>query len=183
MAIIILEIRTLVKTLLSFILCVLLAGCATPYKNNGIMGGYDETILAPNIFRVSFKGNGYTSMERAKDFALLRCADVVIEKGFKFFIITDETTYNKHMTIYTPEETNTKYAIETNGYITGEDSFNVKTKASTTTYSIPGSAFDITKPRVSLIVVAFKDQQQAQQGAFDATFLKKSIKNKYGIKE
>ncbi len=49
-----------------------LSGCATSYQQRGFAGGYSETQLAPDVFRVNFEGNGYTSSERAQDFALLR---------------------------------------------------------------------------------------------------------------
>ena len=40
-------------------LCVaVLAGCATAYQPEGLTGGFDETQLDRNVFRVSFKGNG-----------------------------------------------------------------------------------------------------------------------------
>ena len=62
-------------------------GCATPYQESGFSGGYKETRLKKNVFRVSFKGNSFTDKRRASDFALLRCAEVTLEKGFRFFVI------------------------------------------------------------------------------------------------
>jgi hypothetical protein len=38
---------------------------------------------------LTFKGNGYTSRERATDFNLLRCAEVCLENGYKYFVIVD----------------------------------------------------------------------------------------------
>jgi hypothetical protein len=59
---------------------VFLSGC-TPYKSNGIMGGYTDTQLAPDVFRIGFQGNGYTSTDRTQDFALLRAADLAIKQS------------------------------------------------------------------------------------------------------
>ena len=64
-------------------------GCATTYKELGRSGGYHEIQLDENIFKVTFSGNGYTSMEMAKDFALLRSAELTIEKGYKYFSLID----------------------------------------------------------------------------------------------
>ena len=49
-----------------------LSGCATGYPSSGFSGGFEETALAPNIYRVEFSGNGYTSSTRAEELALLR---------------------------------------------------------------------------------------------------------------
>ena len=46
--------------------------CATTYQSEGLTGGFSETQLDENIFRVTFYGNGYTGKERVTDFALLR---------------------------------------------------------------------------------------------------------------
>ncbi len=68
-----------------------LSGCATSYQQKGFTGGYSETQLAPDVFRVNFQGNGYTSSERAQDFALLRAAELSLERGFRYFALLDET--------------------------------------------------------------------------------------------
>ena len=56
-------------------LVLALTGCMTAYQPDGLTGGYSEVQLSENVWRVSFKGNGYTSRERAVDMALLRSAD------------------------------------------------------------------------------------------------------------
>ena len=53
-------------------IAVLSAGCATAYQKQGLTGGFSETQLGENVFQISFKGNGYTSQDRASDFTLLR---------------------------------------------------------------------------------------------------------------
>lgn len=66
---------------------VLVAGCATSYQVSGYAGGYTHRRLAEDVFSVSFNGNGFTSEKRAKDFCLLRCAEVAIEYKFDYFTI------------------------------------------------------------------------------------------------
>jgi hypothetical protein len=74
--------------LLCFVTLVLL-GCATSYQPQGATGGFNDTRLQENAFSVSFQGNGQTSNQRNMDFALLRCAEVTLENGFRYFLITD----------------------------------------------------------------------------------------------
>jgi hypothetical protein len=65
-----------------------LTACATPYQPKGLSGGYDEARLGDNVFRVSFEGNAFTSDVKATDYALLRSADLTLERGFRFFALS-----------------------------------------------------------------------------------------------
>lgn len=79
------------KTL--FIISALaLCGCATTYQQTGFSGGFSETKLGPDTVRVVFKGNGYTSDERATDFALLRAAQLCREAGFTHFTVQPQAS-------------------------------------------------------------------------------------------
>jgi hypothetical protein len=68
----------------------LLSGCATSYQSNGFTGGYSERQLAPDVFRVAFRGNKYTSPEQAQDFCMLRAAELALQHGFTHLALVDE---------------------------------------------------------------------------------------------
>src|SRR5262245_65287639 len=70
----------------------LLSGCATSYQSNGFTGGYSETQLAPDVFRVAFRGNRYTSPEQARDFCMLRAAELALQHGFTHLARSEEHT-------------------------------------------------------------------------------------------
>lgn len=55
----------------------------TPYQAYSAWGGggYTETEVQPGLFLVQFIGNQSTSPGRATDFALLRAADICLERG------------------------------------------------------------------------------------------------------
>jgi hypothetical protein len=63
--------------------------------------------MAPDTFRVVFAGNGYTPTQQAQDFAMLRAAELAIEKGFAYFVVGSETTlsqaFTMDYTVYKPE--------------------------------------------------------------------------------
>lgn len=73
----------------------LLAGCAAPnaYRpmSEGQSYGYREEQISGNRYRVTFKGNSATKTETVKDFALLRAAEITLEKGYRFFNVVDRT--------------------------------------------------------------------------------------------
>lgn len=69
---------------------ILLSGCATPYQKSTMMaltGGYYDEELPTGEYKVGFGGNGYLSTTTAMDYSLLRCAELTIEKGKKYFEI------------------------------------------------------------------------------------------------
>lgn len=81
-----------------FTLCVLSA-CVTKYQPAGLTGGYSEMQLNNNAYQVHFSGNGYTSSNTVKAYLLRRCAELTIEKGYKYFIIKGSSSEVSSSTI------------------------------------------------------------------------------------
>lgn len=140
----------------------LVSGCATPYQSTGFTGGFSETQLAPNVFRIRFNGNGWTSDERASDFALLRAAELSLGAGCKYFGLIDEAQSSSTQVISTPGTSST--------YVYGSGNY------ATTTYN-PGSTFFVNKPSASNTVACFSENPHGN--LFDAAFLANSIRQKY----
>ena len=69
-------------------------GCAlasaTVYQPAGSDGGYSELQLAPDMFRIAFQGNIYTSQEQVADMALLRAADLALARGASYFVVLNQ---------------------------------------------------------------------------------------------
>jgi hypothetical protein len=156
-------------------LAVVVAGCQTPYlrSDQTIAGGYDETQLGENVFKVHFQGNGYTKPQRAEDFALLRSAELALENGFKFFMITNGNTYVSTDVSTTPLTAHTR----TSGYISGN---NLSAK-SRTTFS-GGDIFVDEKPSTTNTIVCFVDKPtntNINGIVYDAAFIRRSLRAKY----
>lgn len=77
------------KLTVTFAAALLLTGCVTPtpYQPYGPNGGYSETQLDVNVFNVYFNGNRQTSTEKSELFALIRSAELTLQKGHLFFQI------------------------------------------------------------------------------------------------
>jgi hypothetical protein len=151
---------------------IIFSCCATAYKKIGWKGGYSETQLGENIFRVSFRGNGFTREERASDFNLLRSAEVSLENGFRYFIIVESDKSSSLSTYTTPMTSHTRVHVNVSGnYATG----------SATTYSDGGETYLISKPRAANTILCFKEKPEASVIIFDAEFVKKSIRHKYRL--
>lgn len=158
------------------LLLTLLAGCATPYQHNGLLGGFSETWYQENKVAIFFKGNIYTDEQRALDFALLRAAELGKEKGFKHFMVLDSSFRMDRYTYSTQGTAESKI-------MTGPASNYGGNAASSiiTTYTPPETA-NRYKPRQTLIVL-YTDSHLGGDALplFNNAFLIESISNKYKI--
>lgn len=159
------------KLLPLLILGALLSGCATSYQR-GLSRGYTETQLGENIFQVSFRGNGYTRGDRAADFALLRSAEVATANGFRYFVVAESAKDSSLSTYTTPTQSYTTGSATVYG---GSANFS----ANTTTYG--GQTFIIRKPSATNTIVCFKEKPAIAGLVFDAQFVTRSLREKYGI--
>jgi len=157
-------------------LCIiLLSGCATAYQKNGFgafTGGYSETQLGGNIFRVAFRGNGYTSSERSEDFCLLRCADLTLTNGFSYFVVIESSGATSLSTYTTPTQSYTTGSAQLSGN-------RVHGNTQTTTYG--GQTFIITKPRNTNVILCFREKPDISGLLYDASFIESSIRGKYSM--
>ena len=148
-----------------------IGGCATSYQAQGFTGGFSETMLAPDVVRIRFIGNAYTSGERAQDFALLRAAEVMLGNEFPYFAVLNETSDKQVGTYTAPGSSTTTGTVNTYG--------NYGTYTANTTYN-PGQTYVFYKPESGLLVQGF-NEKPTNVYAFDAAFIVKSLKTKYKI--
>lgn len=75
-----------------------LAACttATPYqpdlRGSQVSGGFSETRLTNDRFRVQFRGNTLTNRDTVERYLLYRAAELTIDQGYDWFEIDDRRT-------------------------------------------------------------------------------------------
>lgn len=74
-------------TLLAVAAVVCFAGCATPYQERGMMGGFSESQLGPRVWRINFISNPGRTPDEVKDMILLRAAELVAASGQERFVV------------------------------------------------------------------------------------------------
>jgi len=153
---------------------LILAGCATPYQSQGLIGGFSETQLDENVFQVSFKGNAYTSSERAADFTLLRSAELTMENGYRYFIIVDSVRDSQAGAYTTPTRSHTT------GSVYGAGNYAYGSAFTTTT---GGQTYFYSKPRSTNTIVLFREKPEIDGLVYDAKFVSGSIRQKHDIGE
>ena len=77
---------------LATVIC--LPGCAatTPYQPAHNGQGYSQQKLESNRYRIVFGANAATPRQKAQDYVLLRAAELTLEQGYDFFVITGQST-------------------------------------------------------------------------------------------
>ena len=126
----------------------------TPYQSLGSTGGYSNTQLDENVFKVSFRGNGSTRLERAIDFTLLRCAELTLQNGYKYFVVVDKSNRNP------VTDSGTTYTE--------------------TDYATSKSTYYIRKPRTSNVIVMHKERPETTLG-YNARMVYDGIRKKYAV--
>ncbi len=139
----------------------LLVGCATPYQKEGFAGGFAEKQLSRNEFFVGFSGNGYTRGQRATDMCMLRCAEICLGHGFRYYVLTANNTEYDRST-----------AITTGNYIpTG----NGGSLFLSSTQVIP-------KPNTENRIVCFREKPTATRDYYDAQEIFRQLSQNYSVK-
>lgn len=153
-------------------LVIFMQSCATTYQSAGFTGGFSETQLDENIFRVTFHGNGYTGRERVTDFTLLRSAELTLEHGYKYFVTIDSDSFSKKSLHTTP----------TTSYTTGSAySYGNYMSLRATTTTSGGQTYHVSKPGLSNTIICFKEKPE-KVISYNAEFIFKNITRKYDIK-
>lgn len=145
---------------------LILTGCATGYQPTGFGGGYTDLQLGADLFRVAFRGNGYTSAERAADFALLRAAEVALAQGATHFLVLSQGKDEKEFFATLPSGSGTLTPTGLGGY----------------TYSPPNTLLvPISKPRVELVIQLLRDPLPSGVPAYSAALIRAQIRQKYNL--
>jgi hypothetical protein len=146
------------SSLLLIPLACLLSGCVgmSYHARDPVWGlGFSETRLAPDVWRVMYRGY-YIPEAQAGDYAMLRAAEVVRAAGYRYFVVENERSSATVM--------GSGY-----GYV----------------YGGSGSAFAAaySYPETGLLVRGLSEKPAGGgHMIFDAAFVSAEIKRKYKIK-
>ena len=86
------------KILAPILLTAALLGCAKPalYQPMQDEVGYGQQQLEENRYKVWFAGNRATPRETVENYVLYRCAELTLEKGYDYFVLSDRSTEGEH---------------------------------------------------------------------------------------
>lgn len=168
--------------ILTALLVLGIAGCATPYKPNGLGGGYEDVQLAADTYRVSARGNGYTDPQRVHDIVLLRSSEIALSRGYQYFTIVQSADGVRTSSFVTPGsmQTNTTGFATGSGMATasGNTAFASGTafgsSTSNTTFT-PPMVHMINRPNTEIMIKLIADPSQVQGQVYDANLISASL--------
>ena len=153
--------------LVTISLALLLAGCATDYQPDGFTGGFSETQLDENLFEIRFKGNAFVGTDTARDYAMLRAAEVTLQNGYEYFIVLGEEDRTQVSTHTYGGSSTTTY----DGTMTGNSVYGT----ANTTYN-PPQTNTYHKPISRKTIMLFHEKPEGVI-SYSARFVRKSIRN------
>ncbi len=137
----------------SIALCLLLAGCSTPYQELGLTGGVASQRITATTYRIKSRGNGYTDRATVQDYTLLKAAETTKAAGGTHFMIVGAEDASRSDAIVSPASATTT--------VTGSVAY--------TSFS-PATVSEIIKPGQDtyIRVVSLAPGERAPPGAFTA---------------
>ncbi|MDF2691175.1 MAG: hypothetical protein K0S29_1030, partial [Gammaproteobacteria bacterium] len=94
-------------------------------------GGYSDLQLNQITYTVTAQGNSYTSADRVNAILLRRCAELTLNNGYKYFLITSKNSQILKSYYIASQGSSTTNATEQT------DIFGVKHYSQNTTYQLP----------------------------------------------
>jgi len=146
------------------LLALAIAGCAsaTAYRPVGTDGGYSELQLAPDMFRVAFQGNVYTSQEQVADLALLRAAELSLAHGAPYFVVINQLRESRSF----PSVPQVPIPYATYGY---------------TYWGPTGPTPTVRDHRAELAIRLLREEPPSNVSAYSALLLRAELGQKYAV--
>jgi hypothetical protein len=162
------------------ILSSALVACATGYQSEGFSGGFSEIPLAADAYKISVKGNGFTSSSRVSEMALLRGAELAKQNGYNYFIVRGVDENSSVSTYTTPGSSQTTTYGSATAYGYGNTATAYGTSNSYTTYNAP-QTHNIIKPGVDMVVQFVPDEHAQAASALSVDQVFGMYAEKYGL--
>jgi len=80
-----------IRASIFFVSSIFIVGCSTGYHEENMFGGYSDSRLTENTAVVRFNGDNETSFRQAHNDVLYRAAQITLDDGYDYFIVTSMT--------------------------------------------------------------------------------------------
>ncbi len=155
----------------TIVLALVLSGCATGYQPDGYTGGFSEVQFDENVFEIRFSGNAMVGANTARDYAMLRAAEVTLENGYEYFVVLGEEDR-------TAVSTHTSGGSSTTTYDSTMAGNSVQGTANTTYKSPQTNTYH--KPTSRKTIMLFHEKPE-DVISYSARFVRESIRSAHDI--
>lgn len=130
---------------------IILSGCSTGYHPAGLNGGFADMALSADTYKVSFRGNGLSSQDHVQSYLLRRCAELTINKGYRYFVVINGNDLVNTDVIQHPTTVDIRSSSNHRSY---GDSYSLTGNIDSNTHAIinPGSQTRITRYKSQAII-------------------------------
>lgn len=149
------------------LLALLLSGCNSGnYQSYQGGVGYSSIHQNDNIYTVTYTGTKTTKIEKVNDFALLRSAELAIEKGYNYFVIT--------------QATNNKGVLGSNGTgIAADDKTNYSASEGGGSFGASFSPLISNRPKAESKLVIYLFNEKPDTLSYEAKLIERALKQEY----
>ena len=137
---------------------ILISSCSTPYQKSGLTGGYKEYVLGDSTFKITARGNAFTSLEKVQNIVLVRSAELCSKYDDVVEVISSNSRFKTNL-YSTPSQPVTTYGSN-----------------QTSTVYYGGSTGTVSKPRAEIV---FKCREYSELNINEDELEKSSD---YGVK-
>src|SRR5690554_6194902 len=108
------------------------------------MGEFTEIPITPDAYSVHFDGSAFSTLQQAKVAALVRAAELTLDKGYGRFIVLKQSSNVRHVDIVTDGQSNTSTTFSGTANTFGNTTTVFGSAFSSTNYSPPQTyTFDV----------------------------------------
>lgn len=156
------------KPALTIIFVLSLLGCSTPYQQKDFFGGFSETQLDTNVWRIRFNGNAFTSQDKVRDLSLLRACEIALRTGYSYVAVISDKDQVKKSEAQIGSTTYVGTSTCTGG------------ACSAIVNSYPPSKIPFTKYGSEQLVAFYRDRPE-NVFVVDASMSYRSLSSRYGV--
>ena len=127
-------------------------GCATPYQENGLLGGVHATRIDDTTVQIAARGNAFTDPDTIGRYVMRKAAEETVADGFDLFLLVSSA------------DRTTQGTIVTDGSATTNTTFFGQNATSRTTYSAP-QVIRYVKPGETVTIKMYKGSKPANAPA------------------
>lgn len=155
------------KKILILLIAFLFVGCATTYKDGTKSSPLNVTGYEQNtMFRVSFRGNGYTSNSTQSKFLMLKASELALDNSKPYFAILNYEDASSVYTYYTTTSKANAHSSSTGNlsYYGGNTAYYNGSSTASATVETTTSSHTNYRPGADLVVFVFDNPNRLKPG-------------------
>ena len=134
-----------IRSVTYMIVMLALMRCATPYQEDGFLGGVSSFQLSENVHRIVARGNAYTPSTTLDMYTLWKASELALSLGFDSFYFISEELEQRNSSITSGGSSNTYGNVSSDGTINATTNYDPPTTTQLTKFVISKDVYLVNK--------------------------------------